>query len=378
MLNMLEGFDLGKLEPLGAERFHLAGRGQQARLSRARPASVPTRSMSTCRWRSCSTRRYAAALRERIDPERATAELPAPVLEPHADTVYLTVVDRDLNAVSFINSIYDAFGSGLVCPDTGVLFHSAAAPSGWTRAPQPAGAPASGRCTPSSPAMAFRGGELWMSFGVMGGDYQPVGHAHVLGNMVDYGMDPQAAIDAARAMAYPGDLQVERGISTATREGLEARGHRGRRRLGTVGRRPGDRHRPPARRADRRLGPAQGRPGAGLRRRVPPRGPLGGNDLQRDDLTPRMSLALVALLPFLGAVLPPLMIRGGRDACAITTFFVTLTSLVLLLVQAPAVFRGEVPSYALPWIPGLGPQLQLLPRRPGLPVRLPDPRRSAC
>ena len=67
-----------------------------------------------------------------------------------------------------------------------------------------------------------------------------------------------------------------------------------------------------------------------------------------------MSLALLVLIPFLGAVLPPLMIRGGRDACALTTFLVTLTSLVLLLAHAPSVFRGEVPSYALPWIPGLG------------------------
>jgi gamma-glutamyltranspeptidase/glutathione hydrolase len=76
------------------------------------------------------------------------------------------------------------------------------------------------------PGMAFRGGELWMSFGVMGGDYQPVGHAHLVANMVDFGMDPQAAIDAPRAMAYPGDLLVERGVSMATRSGLEVRGHR--------------------------------------------------------------------------------------------------------------------------------------------------------
>ena len=67
-----------------------------------------------------------------------------------------------------------------------------------------------------------------------------------------------------------------------------------------------------------------------------------------------MSLVLVVLVPFLGAVLPALMIRGGRDACALTTFLVTLTSLTLLLAHASEVFRGQAPSYSVPWIPGLG------------------------
>ena len=59
-----------------------------------------------------------------IDPERALPALPPPLLAAHADTVYLTVVDRDRNVVSFINSLFESFGSGLVCPETGVLFHN--------------------------------------------------------------------------------------------------------------------------------------------------------------------------------------------------------------------------------------------------------------
>jgi gamma-glutamyltranspeptidase/glutathione hydrolase len=75
------------------------------------------------------------------------------------------------------------------------------------------------------PAMAFKGGEAWMTFGVMGGQYQPVGHAHVLTSIVDWGMDPQAAIDLPRGMAYPGPFEAERGIPAATLERLAAMGH---------------------------------------------------------------------------------------------------------------------------------------------------------
>jgi gamma-glutamyltranspeptidase/glutathione hydrolase len=225
LLNLLEGFDPGKLEPLGDQRFHLqaeatklAFRERDRHLADPAHAEVPVARLLD--------KAYAAELRDSIDPERAAGEAPAPLVDAHQDTVYLTVVDRDLNAVSFINSIYDAFGSGLVCPDTGVIFHSRGRSFRLTEGHPNRLAPGKRPMHTIIPGMAFRGGELWMSFGVMGGDYQPVGHAHLVANMVDFGMDPQAAIDAPRAMAYPADLAVERGISMATRSGLEVRGHR--------------------------------------------------------------------------------------------------------------------------------------------------------
>ena len=76
------------------------------------------------------------------------------------------------------------------------------------------------------PGLAFKGGELWCSFGVMGGNYQPVGQAHLLTRLIDDGLDPQAALDAPRIMAYPGDLEAEAGIGRAARLGLAERGHR--------------------------------------------------------------------------------------------------------------------------------------------------------
>jgi gamma-glutamyltranspeptidase/glutathione hydrolase len=225
LLNILEGFDLARLDPLGAERLHLLAEATKLAFAErdrhlADPAqvAVPTQRLLD--------KAFAKSLADRIDPDAAAAQPRAGDLEPHPDTVYLTVVDRDRNAVSLINSIYDAFGSGLCCPDTGVLFHSRGR-AFRLNAGHPNGlAPGKRPMHTIIPAMAFRGGSLWLSFGVMGGDYQPVGHAHVLGNLVDHGMDPQAALDAPRAMAYPGDLEVERGVPIATRRGLVERGHR--------------------------------------------------------------------------------------------------------------------------------------------------------
>lgn len=225
LLNMLEGQDVAGLDPAGPERFHLqaeasklAFRERDRHLADPLQAEVPTRRLLD--------KAFAATLAKSIDPARAAdpAGLAGP--EPHPDTVYLTVVDKDLNAISFINSIYDAFGSGLVCADTGVIFHSRGRAFRLQAGHPNRLAPGKRPMHTIIPAMAFRGGELWLSFGVMGGDYQPVGHAHVLSNIVDFGMDPQAAIDAPRAMAYPGDLELERGVPAATRQRLSERGHK--------------------------------------------------------------------------------------------------------------------------------------------------------
>lgn len=225
MLGILEGFALGALDPLGAERLHLvaeatrlAFRDRDAALADPEMAEVPTARLLD--------KAYAAELARAIDPRRAMAELPPPLLEPHPETVYLTVVDRDLNACSLINSIYDSFGSGLVCPDTGVIFHNRGKAFSLEPGHPNRIAPGKRPMHTIIPALAFRGGELWASLGVMGGDFQPVGHALVIGNLVDHGMDPQAAVDCARIMAYPGDLEVERGVPAAARNGLEQRGHR--------------------------------------------------------------------------------------------------------------------------------------------------------
>ncbi len=224
LLNILEGYDLAKLDMLSGERLHLlaeatklAFRDRDAFLADPRQATVPVERLLD--------KAYAIKLREQISADRAMTDMPPPLLEPHPDTVYLTVVDRDLNAVSFINSVYDTFGSGLVCEQTGVLFHNRG--RAFRLDPEHPNCIAPGKRPMHTiiPGLAFRDGELWLSYGVMGGDYQPVGHAQVISAIVDHGLDPQEALDAPRLMSYPVDLQVERGVPARARAELAARGH---------------------------------------------------------------------------------------------------------------------------------------------------------
>ncbi len=224
MLNILEDFDLASLDPHGAERFHLeaeatrlAFRDRDAFLADPRRARVPVRELLD--------KAYAARLRRLIDPGRALAGLPPPLFRDAGDTVYIAVVDGERNACSFINSLYDGFGSGIVCPDTGILFHCRGRAFVLDPEHPNAIAPHKRPMHTIIPGLAFRGGELWACFGVMGADYQPVGQVRLLTNLLDYGMDPQEALDSPRVMAYPGDLLVERGVAPEVREALAARGH---------------------------------------------------------------------------------------------------------------------------------------------------------
>ncbi len=168
----------------------------------------------------------ASELASMIDLERALAPLPSSPIPAHRDTVYLTVVDRERNVVSLINSLFEGFGSGIACPETGVLFHcrgrAFTLEDGHPNQLKPKIRPAH----TIIPGLTMQGGKPLAGFGVMGGDFQPIGHAQVMSNVVDFGMDPQAAIDQPRVMAYPGPaLSVELGINESTRQGLAALGH---------------------------------------------------------------------------------------------------------------------------------------------------------
>ncbi len=224
LLNILEGWPLGTMELLGAERLHLfaeasklAFRDRDALLADPAAMPVPVDRLLD--------KAYAARLREAVDRDRALRSLPPPLLQAHKDTTYLAVVDRDLNAVSFINSLFEGFGSGLCCPETGVLFHNRGKSFRLDPAHPNAIGPGKRPMHTIIPAMAFRGGELWLAFGVMGGHFQPMGQAQLLTAMVDHGLDPQAAVELPRWSAYPTDLEVERRIPAPARAGLQAKGH---------------------------------------------------------------------------------------------------------------------------------------------------------
>jgi gamma-glutamyltranspeptidase/glutathione hydrolase len=163
-------------------------------------------------------------LRRRIDPRRAGA--PALWTEPeHRDTVYLCVVDRDGNAVSFINSIFDSFGAGLLDPETGVLLHSRGASFRVEAGHPNAIGPGKRPMHTIIPGLLRRQGRTAGVFGVMGGHYQATGQAQFVSAVFDRGLDPQAALDLPRSFAFDGTLQLEPRIGEAVAADLAGRGH---------------------------------------------------------------------------------------------------------------------------------------------------------
>ena len=143
------------------------------------------------------------------------------------ETVYLTVVDKDLNAVSFINSICHSFGSGISSENSGILFQNRGVnfrlekdhPNVIQGSKRPLHTIIPGLVT-------NKNNETILSYGVMGGQYQPIGQTHVLQNILDYNLTIQEAIDYPRTFALDGFLKVEKSINSKLLKQLEKIGHK--------------------------------------------------------------------------------------------------------------------------------------------------------
>lgn len=161
-----------------------------------------------------------------IDLGRALTDLPPFEMPLHRDTVYISVVDRDRNAVSFINSVFDSFGSGLVAPRSGVVLHNRGQSFSLEPGHPNCVAPSKRPLHTIIPGMVTRGGRVEMPFGVMGGYYQAMGHAHLISKVFDYGMDLQEAIDLPRLIPKPDGTRVEaeHTLPAATAAELQRRG----------------------------------------------------------------------------------------------------------------------------------------------------------
>lgn len=223
MANILAHFDLPSLDPFGAPRAHLEA--EVAKLAYDARGRFIADARYTTRLDHMLAPETASRLAALIDPSRAMPSA-APLAEAvHRETIYITVVDRDLMAVSLIYSVFHSFGSGLASDRFGILFQNRGA--GFTLE---AGHPneAGGGKRPMHtiiPAMLRENGRVTMPFGVMGGAYQPNGHARVLTNIVDYGLDPQSALDAPRSFSDAGKMKVERGYCDTVRAELAEMGH---------------------------------------------------------------------------------------------------------------------------------------------------------
>ncbi len=244
MLNVLEGFDLRPLGHNSADYLHLLIEAKKlAYEDRARYYADPR--FARVPVERLISKDYARDRRRLIDPERASRDYPAGVIDlgdadsmlRHSDTVYLTVADKDRNMVSLIQSNYRGFGSGL-CPDglgfclqdRGELFTLDA---GHPNVYEPHKRP----FHTIIPAFVTRDGKPFLSFGVMGGDMQPQGHVQILCNLMDFGMNLQEAGDAARfhhtgsstptgeSMRDGGRVALESGIGMEVRRALSRMGH---------------------------------------------------------------------------------------------------------------------------------------------------------
>ncbi|MDF2234582.1 gamma-glutamyltransferase family protein [Albimonas sp. CAU 1670] len=224
LAKILTHFDVASMDPFGVERAHVEAEATKLAYD-ARNRIIGDPQHAKIRLAHMVADETAAKLAALIDPKRAMKSATTLSEQVHKETIYLTVVDRDLTKVSLIYSIFSNFGSGLASDKFGILFQNRG--MGFTLAEGHPNEAAGGKRPLHTiiPAMLKRGGEVTTSYGVMGGAYQPCGHARVLSNLVDFGMEPQAAVDAPRCFSDVGGLNVERGYSEAVRKGLAELGH---------------------------------------------------------------------------------------------------------------------------------------------------------
>ncbi len=226
LLNMVKGFDVSNVDPVSAERIHLeieagrlAYRDRNLYVADMQHADVPVEWMLS--------EQHADELRNSIDPARALSQLPEFNAKPHQSTVTISVVDKDRNCCSFINSIFHSFGSVQMAPDSGVMLHN----RGESFVVEPGHpnciGPGKRPMHTIIPGMLAKGGRAHMPYGVMGGHYQSYGHMQFITRLMDFGKDIQQAQDMPRVFPVPGadTVEYESSLPDTVVAALTAKGH---------------------------------------------------------------------------------------------------------------------------------------------------------
>jgi len=225
MLKMLERLGKPRAEAVSAERYHLLM--EAARLAYAmRDTFLADPDMADVPVDHMLDEEVIGNLVARLDRTKRQPQL-GPLPQPvGSDTVYFCVVDEKGMAVSFINSLFDEFGSGIVTEKTGIVLQDRG--KGFVTDPRHPNCIAPGKRPLHTlvPAMVMKDGKPYMAFGVMGAHFQPMGHVYVMSNMFDHGMDPQEALDAPRVFFEGDALQVEEAVPEEVVAGLKRLGHR--------------------------------------------------------------------------------------------------------------------------------------------------------
>ena len=234
-LNIIEGFDLKSLDPFGAEHMHLLIEAKKlAFADRNRYAGDP----AFLNWplEQLISKSHAAKRRAEIDPQRAQWPAGAVVPEHNGDTSYFAVADGDGNAVSFIHSLSNSFGSCVVAGETGITLNNRAG-RGFSLDPNHPNVIAPGRRTMHTlnAYLICRNGEPWLVGGTPGGDQQTQWNTQVISHVVDHGLSLQDAVDAPRWYSFPGTdpantdltpvVRAEQRVPEAARNALTGLGH---------------------------------------------------------------------------------------------------------------------------------------------------------
>jgi gamma-glutamyltranspeptidase/glutathione hydrolase len=198
MLNILEGYDFSKIKLGSAEHVHLFTEAKKL-VFEDRAKYYADMDFAKIPVKSLISEEYAAERRKLINPTRASRHFDAgnPALKD-GDTIYMTVADKDGNMVSLIQSNYRGFGSGMMPDGLGFMFQDRGELYSLKEGENNTYAPGKRPFHTIIPAFMTKDGEPIMSFGVMGGGYQPMGHVQIVMNVVDFGMNVQEAGDFPR------------------------------------------------------------------------------------------------------------------------------------------------------------------------------------
>ena len=225
MLNILEGYDIASLGPDSPEYVHLLIEVKKIAFG-DRDNLIADPEFEDVPIAKLLSKGYAKQCRDRVDPEKAMVPPDPSPYAGDSDTVFVTAVDEDRNAVSFISSLFMAFGSSMVVDGTGIILQNRG--KSFSLDPNHPN-----RLEPHKrpmhtiiPGMVFKEGNFLMGFGVMGGDMQPQGHVQFLINLVDFKMNLQQAVDAPRIRHMQGmEVYLEKGIAGEIASALKQKGH---------------------------------------------------------------------------------------------------------------------------------------------------------
>ncbi|MFK2825506.1 gamma-glutamyltransferase [Bacillus sp. B190/17] len=223
MLNMLENFDLANIKHNSSEYIHLLT--EVKKLAYAdRDCFIADPDFAPVPVEKMLCKEYASSRSQQID-ELFPMQSAGAGFELVGDTVYLSVVDKDRNVISFINSLFTPFGSGIVAGETGVVLQNRAVGFSLEESHLNTLKPGKRTLHTIIPALVMKDEKPYFSFGVMGGDMQPQGQVQVLLNHLEYGMNVQEAGESPRFRHFEHGIALESEISSQTKLELMEKGH---------------------------------------------------------------------------------------------------------------------------------------------------------